>query len=168
MNDQRFFGKYRGIVSSVDDPLFTGRIKAKVPDVMGDTESGWALPCAPYGGKEMGFFCLPAEGANVWIEFEHGDPDYPVWTGCFWGAATDMPPTLNLPDPYKKIMLQTDGGHRIALDDTPAIGGISLETSDGMKITMNATGITLDNGMGAKIELLATTVLVNDDGLMVI
>jgi len=32
---------------------------------------------------EMGLFALPSVGAGVWIEFEHGDPDYPIWSGCW-------------------------------------------------------------------------------------
>lgn len=167
MNGQSgFFGKYRGIVSSIDDPLLINRITAKVPDVYGDEDSSWALPCAAFAGDGMGFFALPTTGANVWIEFEHGDPDYPIWSGGFWSTLKEIPPKLLLP-PYSKVALQTDAGHRIVLDDTPIVGGITLETSGGMKIVMDSTGITLDNGLGAKIELLAKFVLVNTDGLTV-
>ncbi|HXM58293.1 MAG TPA: phage baseplate assembly protein V, partial [Candidatus Dormibacteraeota bacterium] len=58
-----FFGKYRGIVSDNQDPLMIGRVKARVPDVTGDDETGWALPCAPFGGSATGFFAIPAVGA---------------------------------------------------------------------------------------------------------
>ena len=44
------------------------------------------MPCAPFAGSGVGFFALPPVGANVWVEFEGGDPDYPIWSGCFWGA----------------------------------------------------------------------------------
>jgi len=80
----RFIGKYRGVVTDNNDPQNRGRLKAKVPDVFGELESDWALPCAPYSGKDVGFFILPPIGANVWMEFEHGSPDYPIWSGCFW------------------------------------------------------------------------------------
>ena len=76
-----FYGKYRGLVTDIQDPLMLGRIKAQVPDVMGSDDSGWAMPCAPFGGSQAGFFALPVVGAGVWIEFEHGDPDYPIWAG---------------------------------------------------------------------------------------
>ena len=82
-----FFGKYRGVVTDNKDPLMIGRVRARVPDVMGDGESGWAMPCAPFGGAAAGLLRLPTVGAGVWIEFEHGDPDYPIWAGCWWGAA---------------------------------------------------------------------------------
>ena len=169
MSGPPFWGKYRGIVSDNKDPLMTGRIRATVPDVLGEAESGWALPAAPHGGSKTGFFAVPAAGAKVWIEFEHGDPDYPVWAGCWWGSAADMPPTLLAPPPpWSKVMLRTEGGHSVLLDDTPGIGGITLETSGGQKIKMTALGIEIDNGMGAKITLQGPQVSVNNGALDVI
>jgi len=161
-----FYGKYRGIVTDIQDPLLTGRIRARVPDVMGEEESGWALPCAPFGGSSMGFFALPNVGAGVWMEFEHGDPDYPIWTGCWWGAASEIPPILLAP-PYKKLLVKTEGGQTILLDDTPGIGGITLETSDGQKLVMNSMGIEITNGQGASIKLTGPQVSVNNDALEV-
>lgn len=162
----QFYGKYRGTVTDIQDPLMTGRIRAKVPDVMGDQESGWAMPCAPFGGSGMGFFALPKVGAGVWIEFEHGDPDYPIWTGCWFGSVAEMPTDLLAP-PYKKVLLKTEGGNSIVLDDTPGIGGITLETSGGQKIVLSSTGIEIDNGMGAKIKMTAIQVSINDGALEV-
>jgi uncharacterized protein involved in type VI secretion and phage assembly len=163
----KFFGKYRGTVTDIQDPLMTLRIRAKVPDVMGDLESGWAMPSVPFGGSGMGFFALPKVGAGVWIEFEHGDPDYPIWTGCWFGSMAELPSDLLAP-PYKKVMFVTEGGHKVTLDDTPGIGGITLETSGGQKIVMNATGIEIDNGMGAKFKMTGPQVSVNDGALDVI
>ena len=95
-----FYGKYRGIVTDNKDPLFTGRIRATVPDVLGSDESGWATACTPFAGSGAGFFALPDVGVGVWIEFEHGDPDYPIWTGCWWGSPADPPPEVLVP-PYQ-------------------------------------------------------------------
>jgi uncharacterized protein involved in type VI secretion and phage assembly len=162
-----FYGKYRGTVTDIQDPLMTGRVRAKVPDVLGDLESGWAMPCAPFGGSGMGFFALPKVGAGVWIEFEHGDPDYPIWAGCWFGSVADMPSDLLAP-PYKKVLVMTEGGHSIVLDDTPGVGGITLKTSGGQKIVMNATGIEIDNGMGAKIKMTGPQISINDGALDVI
>ena len=166
-NGRRFYGKYRGVVSDNEDPLMQGRIQATVPDVMGDARSGWAMPAAPFGGDQMGFFALPSVGAGVWIEFEHGDPDYPIWSGAWWGSSTELPADLLAP-PYQKVMVRTNGGNTITLDDTPGVGGITLETSAGQKISLTATGIVIDNGMGAKIELQGPQVSVNDGALQVI
>ena len=163
----QYFGKFRGVVTDINDPLQTGRIRARVPDVTGDKESGWAMPCFPFGGSGMGFFALPTVGAGVWIEFEHGDPDYPIWAGCWYGTLAEVPPALLAP-PYKKVLLQTEGGTSITLDDTPGIGGITLETSGGQKIKILGTGIEIDNGMGAKLTLVGPKVDVNGGALEVI
>ena len=165
MNDA-FYGKYRGIVTDINDPLMIGRVRATVPDVMGDQESGWAMPSVPFGGNGMGFFALPKVRAGVWIEFECGDPDYPIWSGCWFGSKAEVPPVLLAP-PYKKFLLKTEGGHSILLDDTPGKGGITLETSDGQKIVVSATGIVIDNGQGASIKLTGPQVSVNGGALEV-
>ena len=162
----QFFGKYRGVVTDIQDPLMTMRIKASVPDVYGDGTSGWAMPCAPFGGSQVGLFALPTVGAGVWIEFEHGDPDYPVWVGCWWGSATEMPPSLLVPPPpFKKVMLRTEAGHSILLDDTPGTGGVTLETAQGAKVAVTGTGIEITNGTGASIALTGPQVSINDGGL---
>lgn len=164
---ETYYGKYRGVVTDNKDPLMTGRVKARVPDVMGEKETGWAMPCAPFGGSGVGFFALPTVGAGVWIEFEHGDPDYPVWSGCWFGSAAEMPPVLLAP-PYKKTLIKTEGGNSVLLDDTPGIGGITLETSGGQKVVMNATGVEITNGQGASIKLTGPQVSINGGALEVI
>ena len=78
----RFFGKYRGVVTDVD--ASTMRVKASVPAVLGQQPSGWARPCVPFAGPSMGFAFLPEVGTGVWIEFEGGDVSYPIWAGCYW------------------------------------------------------------------------------------
>lgn len=161
-----FLGKYRGTVSDIKDPLMTFRIKAKVPDVYGERESGWAMPCLPFGGAGMGFLALPKVGAGVWIEFEQGDPDYPIWSGCWVGSAKDVP-SLLLSPPYRKLLIKTEGGSSILIDDTPGLGGITLKTSAGQKIVMSSKGIEIDNGMGAKIAMTGPKVSINNGALEV-
>jgi len=167
VSDVKFWGKYRGVVTDINDPLMTMRIKATVPDVYGDGESGWAMPCAPFGGDKVGFFALPTVGAGVWIEFEHGDPDYPIWTGCWWGSVAEVPPKWLAP-PYQKFMIVTPSGHSITVDDTPGIGGITLETAEGAKVTMSVTGLEITNGMGGAIKMTGPQVSVNNGALDVI
>lgn len=108
----RHYGKYRGLVTSNEDPNSLGRLKANVPEVLGEVESGWALPCVPYAGKEMGFHALPEPGTGVWIEFEAGDVSRPVWTGCWWADA-EIPETAK---PAQKVF-KTTSGHVILLND---------------------------------------------------
>ena len=163
---RNFYGKFRGIVTDVQDPMMLGRIKARVPEVLGDDESGWALPCLPFGGSGMGMFILPDVGSGVWIEFEHGDPDFPIWSGSWFGSQSDMPSQLNSP-PYQKTMIFTKGGNSITLDDSPGAGGITLETSGGQKIKMTSQGIEIDNGNGAVVKLSGNQVSVNNGALEV-
>jgi uncharacterized protein involved in type VI secretion and phage assembly len=155
-----FYGKYRGVVTNIEDPLKIGRIRAHVPDVLGEHESGWAMPSAPFGGNGMGFFALPTVQAGVWIEFEHGDPEYPIWNGCWWGSQNEMASELS-DSPYKKMLIKTAGGNSILFDDSDSNGSITLQTSGGQKIIMNSTSIKIDNGKGATIEL-STTIKIDD------
>jgi uncharacterized protein involved in type VI secretion and phage assembly len=166
MSPATFYGKYRGVVTDNRDPLMIGRVRATVPDVMGDEESGWAMPCAPFGGDGMGLFVLPSVGAGVWVEFEHGSPELPIWSGCWWGSAAEMPPLLLTP-PYAKVLLASEGGHAVVLDDTPGTGGITLETAQGQKIVVGPLGIEISNGRGAVLTLRGATVTVNDGALEV-
>lgn len=163
---KEFHGKYRGIVTDIQDPLMQGRIKAKVPEVFGDNESGWALPCLAFGGSQMGLFVLPDVGAGVWIEFEHGDPSFPIWVGSWFGSKADMPSQLMSP-PYKKTMIMTKAGHSITFDDSQGAGGITLLTAGGQKIALTSQGIEIDNGNGATIKLSNNQISLNNGALEV-
>jgi uncharacterized protein involved in type VI secretion and phage assembly len=165
-----FLGKYRGLVADNMDPLMTGRIRATVPDVLGSQQSGWALPCAPFGGSQTGFFAIPTVGAGVWIEFEQGDPDYPIWTGCFWGSASEVPSLAQAGNPVMpSIILQSGLQHVIAISDMPGpVGGITLKTATGAMILINDLGITISNGKGASIVMTGPNVTINNGALVVI
>src|SRR5262245_47966845 len=96
---ERYFGKYRGTVINNVDPEQRGRIQAIVPDVNSVIPGTWAMPCVPVGGIQMGFFTVPPIGSAVWMEFEGGDADYPIWSGCFWGSAAEVPALARLAPP---------------------------------------------------------------------
>jgi len=99
MNGERqALGKYRGVVTNNVDPLQLGRIRARVPDVLGDDESAWAIPCVPCDLSNEISSALPNVGAEVWIEFEQGDTDHPIWTGCFYSNAAETPRCLRNSD----------------------------------------------------------------------
>ena len=83
---RKFYGKYRAIVSNnkdTDDKM--GRIKVKCPAVLGEDESNWCNPCTPYAGDKVGHYFIPNVGDSVWVEFEGGNPDLPIWVGNWWG-----------------------------------------------------------------------------------
>ena len=140
-----------------------GRIRARVQDVLGENESGWALPSLPYAGNGVGLFLVPPVDASVWIEFEHGDPDYPIWTGCFWSQG-ELPAT---PAVAEMKVLKTDLG-TIIINDLPGAGGITIETTAGMKIVIDMTGIEINNGMGGSIKLNGPKVSINEGALEVL
>ncbi|MBE2268499.1 MAG: baseplate assembly protein [Anaerolinea sp.] len=155
---QRFYGKYRGQVSDNQDPNNMGRIRARVPAVFGELDSGWALPCVPYAGDGIGFYMIPPVGANVWIEFEAGSLSSPVWTGCFW-ASGQLP---NDPNPDIKI-IKTDT-HTITLDDTSGEEKIEVLHKDGSAILLDNDGIHVTQSGGANIIIDASSITVDNNG----
>jgi hypothetical protein len=158
-----FFGKYRGTVANNIDPQQQGRLQVSVPAVLGSGSLSWAMPCTPYAGSQVGLFTIPPIGANVWVEFEGGDPDYPIWSGCFWGVG-EVPA---MPAIAEMKILKTDTA-TITINDVPGAGGIKIETVTGMKIEINAMGIEISNGIGASIKLMGPKVSINDTALEVI
>jgi uncharacterized protein involved in type VI secretion and phage assembly len=165
----RFQGKYRGTVVNNIDPEQRGRIMAIVPDVSGLVPTSWALPCLPWGGIQTGFFCVPPVGAGVWVEFEQGDPDYPIWTGCFFGSVAEVPATALLhPAPIPALIFQTTGQNALTVSDLPGpLGGIMLRSTTGASISVNEIGITIQNGLGASIILAGPSVAINGEALVV-
>ncbi len=132
------YGKYRGKVIDPIDPLQLGRIIALVPAIS-ELPLTWAMPATPYAGSGVGFFAIPPVAANVWIEFEGGDPNYPIWTGCFWGEG-EVPAEPALPT---TLMLKTTLGV-FSINNLDAELKLSLTAPDGqMTLVMNPTGIKL-------------------------
>ncbi len=164
-----YYGKYRGTVIDNADPMQMGRLMVQVPDVSNVVSSTWAMPCAPFSGSQSGVVCVPPTGASVWVEFEQGDSDYPIWSGCFWGSSDDVPSmALGGPPSVQSIVIQSVGGHILMISDVQgSSGGILLKTSSGASIAINDTGITLDNGQGATVTLSGSSVKLNDDALVV-
>ncbi|MBC6463315.1 phage baseplate assembly protein V [Actinomadura sp. HBU206391] len=164
----RYLGKFRGTVVNNVDPMNMGRLQARVPDVLGDTPSTFAMPCLPVAGPRMGQYVMPPVGAGVWIEFEQGDPSYPIWTGCWYGSAAELPAEALAGLPAQpNIVLQTQGQRTIVLSDLPGGMGITLKTATGAAIVINDAGILITNGQGASISLSGPTVTVNDGALIV-
>jgi uncharacterized protein involved in type VI secretion and phage assembly len=171
---KRFFGKYRGVVIENLDPMQIGRIQAEIPDVLGGTPSTWALPCVPAAGSQAGCFIVPPIGSQVWMEFEQGDPDFPIWTGGFWALAGDTPAIALAPAPIppgQNIVVQTTGQNTLVLSDaepSPADGGgVILKAAGGATIIVNEAGVTISNGKGATIALLGPAVSINSGALTV-
>lgn len=161
MPNEKFFGKYRGMVVSGLDPEGRGRILAQVPDVLGVGISTWAMPCLPFAGLQMGMYVVPPPNAGVWIEFEKGDPDYPIWTGCWWGSRLEVPLTAQTAPPgLPLVLLETALKNGFVVSDTPVpvipplpmglpSGGIILRSATSY-IRIDATGISI---FGPKVTI---------------
>ena len=162
----QFFGKYRGTVSNNIDPDNLGRMQVSVPAVLGDGTLAWAMPSVPYAGMQNCFYAIPPVNANVWVEFEGGNPDFPIWSGCFWGTG-EVPSTATSTLPtIPHFVLQTTGSTTFVLSDSPT-DGITLKLISGASITVNQIGIKIDNGKGASIELVGPSVKINGTAFVV-
>lgn len=147
--DGRHLGKYRGFVTDNDDPDNLGRVRATVPRLLGDKETGWALPAFIYGGAaEQGLFAVPDVGAGVWIEFEGGDLSYPIWTGT-WYTSGALPESAG---PGKKVF-KTKSEHKIVLDDDE--GSLEITDSNGNSIKMTSSVVKVSAGTALKIVVEA-------------
>jgi hypothetical protein len=165
---EKFYGKYRGTVLNNVDPLQIGRIMVQVPDVSSLLPSTWAMPCLPTGGIQSGVFTVPLIGAGVWVEFEQGDIDYPLWTGVFFGTAAEVPALARLVPPgVPGITMQTPLQSGIVISDVPGpTGGIMLKSLLA-SIIVNETGIYIQNGKGASIVMVGPTVTINTGALVI-
>ena len=172
--NSNFLGKFRGTVLNNVDPDQRGRLMLTIPDVLGLVPSSWAEPCVPLAGPTgppMGVYFVPPIGAGVWVEFEQGDPEFPIWSGCRWGTQSDIPTLAkggNPADP--NIVVQSLLQHMIMISDmppTPATGGIVIKSSTGAMIVVNDSGIYITNGKGAIINMVGPTVTINNGALVV-
>jgi hypothetical protein len=175
------YGKYRGVVTDNSDPLMLGRIVAVCPAIS-DGPLTWALPCVPWGGPQTGMFIVPPVGAGVWIEFEQGDIDYPIWAGCFWSDPVEVPLLSAALDDQPGVAIANDLQTGIVLGAGPTgTGSITLQSADasieisaqGILISAGATSIeleldviTITNGV-ASIVIAGPSVTVNDGALEV-
>jgi hypothetical protein len=166
---QKFYGKYRGMVISNVDPMQQGRLMVQVPDVGGLVPGTWAMPCVPIAGIQNGMFALPIPGSGVWVEFEQGDPDFPIWVGGFWGSAAEVPAlALLTPPAVPAITLQTPLQNGLTISDVPGpTGGIMIKSTTGAMLIVNDTGIYIQNGKGAAITLVGPVVTINNGALTV-
>jgi hypothetical protein len=163
----KHFGKYRGKVENNIDPMLSGRVQVSVPSILGEGSLSWAMPCAPYAGSGVGLFMVPPNGANVWVEFEGGDTDYPIYSGCFWGLG-EVPAQPALP---QMKVFKTDA-ITLTFSDLPGVGGVTLEVNPPavatpLKLSFSASGIEMSNG-GASVKLSPVSVSLNNGALEVI
>lgn len=174
--ERRFYGKYRGFVVDNEDPELLGRLRVSVPSVLGDqVVTGWAMPCVPYGGDAgVGMLFVPAAGAGVWVEFEEGDLEFPVWVGTFWskpGGETELP-RPNAPDgeeqgaaqsPPTRKVIKTAKGHTLQLEDADDAEMVLLrEGKTGHLLVMDGEGVTVLDASGNAIRMTEDGITLTD------
>jgi uncharacterized protein involved in type VI secretion and phage assembly len=164
------YGKYRATVINNVDPLQIGRVQVMVADVAGFIPSTWAMPCMPVAGINTGMFAVPMIGSGVWVEFERGDPDFPIWVGGYWGTGAEVPVLAHaVPPGINGITLQTPLKNGLVISDLPGpTGGIQIQTTSGAMISVNDVGIIISNGKGAAINMTGPTVDINLGALTVV
>ena len=173
--ERRFYGKYRGLVVDNADPEHLGRLKLRVPSVLGDSVvTGWAMPCVPYGGDaNQGMVFIPEVAAGVWVEFEEGDLEFPIWVGTFWskpGGTSELPlpndgtEETAAQDPPTRKIIKTLKGHTIQFEDKDGEEMISIvEGEHGHYITMDNTGISIVDGISSnKVAMDKTGISITD------
>jgi uncharacterized protein involved in type VI secretion and phage assembly len=164
----QFFGKYRGKVANNNDPLQLGRLQVFVAAFPSHSQN-WATPCVPYAGLQTGVYAIPPIGANVWVEFEGGDPNCPIWSGCFWGQGEVPALAIATPAAVPHIYMQTPLLNSLLISDAPGpAGGIRIATKSGAMISINETGIVITNGQGATITMTGKTVDINQGAFTVL
>lgn len=160
---KRLYGTYRGVVFSTRDPLGRGRLQVRVPQVFGNGVTGWIPPKQTAGLPTV----IPNAGAGVWVEFEGGDPSYPMWSGVFSVqdarviVLNDLA-DVTVPTPLDNALLTYDGGTdnwvaRNRVEDADYIGITTTPTeavarADG-RIWWDSDSLTLNAGVGTESVL---------------
>jgi uncharacterized protein involved in type VI secretion and phage assembly len=164
----RYYGKYRGTVKNNVDPMNIGRIMVEVLDVGGQYVLTWALPCFPFAGAQQGFFVVPSLESGVWVEFEQGDTDYPIWSGCFFDPDQAPASAQDTPPGVQALVIQTAGQNTLVISDVSGpTGGLLLQSASGAMLSISDDGIKISNGQGATINMTGSTITLNDTALEV-
>jgi uncharacterized protein involved in type VI secretion and phage assembly len=181
--ERRFFGKYRGLVVDNADPAHLGRLRVRIPSLLGpDVVTGWATPCVPFGGSAaQGLLFIPDAGAGVWVEFEEGDLEFPVWVGTYWSkpsSSSELPVPVEadgstgseVQDPPTCKVIQTGLGHTLQFEDDENAAAVTLVDGHNHHVVrLDQTGITITHG-GQKNQVLITkdTVTIKQDSTEVL
>jgi uncharacterized protein involved in type VI secretion and phage assembly len=152
--DEKRYGKYRGVVTDNKDPQKRGRLKLRIPSVLADQVTDWALPCLPYGGAaQQGIFMVPEVSAHVWVEFEEGDINRPIWVGTFWHGKRDPPEDAAKEEPTTRL-IQTKSGHILQFDDEEGKEQFRLFHPADAKMLIDKNGtISLTDTSGAVLKM---------------
>jgi uncharacterized protein involved in type VI secretion and phage assembly len=145
----KYYGKYAALVTNVSDPEKRGQIQVTIPSIYGATDVVWARASFPYG-----HFYVPPIGAQVWVEFEGGDPRYPLYTGAWY--PTSLVPKEAQDDPPANRVIQMPSGHTIELQDKAGEEKVVIRHKDNSFVTLDKDGsVVVSNKNGSHIYLNA-------------
>jgi len=121
----RYYSSYRGFVIDNDDPKGMNRIKVISPTLnsFDNVEGEWAYPKSNWGAKGYGIHLLPQKGDMVWVEFEYGDLEHPIWSFASYGL-DEKPVEFDSPNKYG---FKTPAGNIIIIDDTEELESILVK-----------------------------------------
>lgn len=188
-----YYGKYRAFVRDVDDPTKRGMIRCFCPSIMGEVDSpdswlGWAMPSLYYSSapsSEYGSLCVPDLNTSVFVSFEQGNLDFPVYEGG-WPTG-DSSDSSSVPDlgrgqsdgsegtarshrgvnvpasgagssqyPLNR-MLRTKEGHIVEIDDTPSNKRLRVRHSTGTFLEFQNSGSLVVQALESFLLWVATS-----------
>lgn len=103
---EKYLGMYKAIVIDTNDPERRGRIRVQCPAVLGDYLSAWCEPCIPYATDYAGDYYVPPVGEGIWVQFEEGDSDKPIWNGGWYKVDSSPLAQNSNPDDYRYIVFK--------------------------------------------------------------
>lgn len=160
---KRYYSVYRAQVTSNEDETGRGLIEVKVPNLFGDKPlPSKAEPRDFRGaGPSKGEFYPPEVGDWVYVEFEMGDPKFPIYSGGWYGTGevssefaytANKPTSRGMVNKYghvlkfvevpgkEQFVLTSPAGHFLVLDDTKDAEAMYFIHKSGAQIQLDKDG----------------------------
>jgi uncharacterized protein involved in type VI secretion and phage assembly len=161
----RWYGVYPALVSDIQDPDATGRVKVTLPwspDTAGQRYEVWARLATLMGGSQRGSWFVPDVNDEVLVVFEGGDPRRPYVIGGLWNGSDAPPESMDSSGRNYKKVLKSRNGVKVTLDDTDGQETFIAETPGDQKITLRdgpgSVEIADSNGNSVKLETSGVTI----------
>ncbi|RLG71782.1 MAG: hypothetical protein DRO11_03680 [Methanobacteriota archaeon] len=158
----RYYGLYKGLVVANNDPETRLRCRVMCPAIGHQkdedvAEDYWALPKMNGFDGEFGLegmFEPPPIGAGVWVEFEGGDVDFPVYSGGW--LRKDYVGIEEFGHEEAKIRgIRTGSGSYLKFNEESDKVSITIAKGDGEGGVSGSLISLMDNG---------SVLIANDDG----
>ena len=160
-----FYGVHPATVTDIKDPDNQGRVKVSLPwlpDTAGATCELWARLATFMAGNNRGSWFIPDVGDEVLVAFEAGELRRPYVIGALWNGQDSPPETMDGGGQNDKKVLRSRNGVKVTFDDQSGQEQLILETPGGQKVTLKDTPPTVDiedaSGNSVKLEAAGITV----------